>query len=229
MPNPLKYMGFSISAPSFAVDRFHPIYDDSAFKTWRFFMSRFCFLALAALLLATPALAQEKGVLFSPESLAGSAHPKITPFENGIEITSKWPTTITLGRVSLKDKKIDQSYIAYSADMQAVNITGKAYLEMWVRFESEGFFSSRGFDKPLDKDSGWRSFSTPLVLKKGAQPDEIVLNIRFDGAGTLRVRNVELAYLRGAGEAQAEEKSATEKPAQKQPADEKEKAEEKKE
>lgn len=190
---------------------------------------RFWVFAFAALLFATPALAQEKGVLLLAQPSVDTVSPKITPFETGIEITAKWPTAVSLGRVHLKDKKMDQSYITYSADLQGVNLSGTAFLEMAVQFKGKGYLFSRALDKPLDKDSGWRSFSTPFVLKEGVQPDEVVLNVRIEGTGTVRVRNVKLAYVRGAAPKTADEKAAAENAAQEEPEEKEEDKEEAKE
>lgn len=170
-------------------------------------MTNFIPLALALLLLASPAAAQEKGEIFgAPKPLPEASNPKITTHEDALQIESRWPTAITLARVNVKEKPLDQSYITYSADMSAVNFTGKAYLEMWVQFGKQGFLVSRNVETPLDKDSAWKGFATSIALPKDKQPDELVLNIRFEGIGTLRVKNVKVGYMRGAGPKEEEKK-----------------------
>lgn len=152
----------------------------------------FTALALCAFVFASaPAAGEGVTELFT----AGTVRPAdVTPLiaekDGALEINNAWPTTVRLANVDLKDKKIDQSVVAFTADMQAVNFTGKAYLEMWLHFPGKGFYFSRGLDNQLTEDSGWRTYGTTFVLKKNEQPDNVVLNLRFDGAGTVRVKNI---------------------------------------
>lgn len=176
----------------------------------------FTALALgAAIFAATPAMAEGETELFAAEAVKVSdVTPVVSEKDGVLEINNNWPTTIQLAKFDVKDKKIDQSVVRFTADVQAVNFTGKAFLEMWLHFPGKGFFFARGLDDALTADSGWRNLSAAFVLKKDEQPDDIVLNLRFGGAGTIRVKNLKVVSDTGAPPPAAASQE-TEKPVEK--------------
>lgn len=166
----------------------------------------FTALALGALVFASaPAAAEGVTELFAASTVRpADVTPLIAEKDGALEINNAWPTTVRLANFDLKDKKVDQSVVTFTADMQAVNFTGKAYLEMWLHFPGKGFYFSRGLDNQVTEDSGWRTYATSFVLKKDEQPDNVVLNLRFDGAGTVRVKNIRVTSNKGAPAQEAE-------------------------
>ena len=161
----------------------------------------FTALALGAFVFASTPATAEEGVteLFATEAVTASdVTPVMSEKEGVLQIDSAWPTTVRLAKFDVKDKKIDQSVVKFTADLQAVNFTGKAFLEMWLHFPGKGFFFARGLDNVLTQDSGWKSYSAAFVLKKDEQPDNVILNLRFGGAGTVRVKNLKVTSDAGA-------------------------------
>lgn len=151
----------------------------------------FTVLALGAFLFSAQPAAAEATELFSAKTVAAAdVTPKISDDEDALKIENKWPTTVRLANFDVSDKKIDESVVTFTAEMQGVNFVGAAYLEMWLHFPGKGFFFGRGLDNQLTQDGGWKQYSASFILKKGEQPDNVVLNLRFDGAGTVRIRNL---------------------------------------
>ena len=89
---------------------------------------------------------------------------------------------------------LEGTTLTYRARMKASAVTGKAYLEMWVRVPGRGEFFSRGLAQPLQGSSGWASYEIPFFLnEKGAKADLVKLNVAFEGGGgTVWVKDVEL-------------------------------------
>jgi len=89
---------------------------------------------------------------------------------------------------------LEGALLTYRARMKASGVTGKAYLEMWVRVPGRGEFFSRGLAQPLEGSSEWASYEIPFFLnEKGVQADLVKLGIAFEGGGgTVWVKDVEL-------------------------------------
>ena len=100
-----------------------------------------------------------------------------------VRITTKHPTTVCLGEVA--ELEVENAVLHYRANVKS-DIEGTAFLEMWVYFGAERYFS-RGLNDAVTGKSGWRVIQTPFLLKKGQQPDRVVLNIVVNGSGTLWV------------------------------------------
>lgn len=90
------------------------------------------------------------------------------------------------------DPGIERSMLTYSAELRTADLEGDAYLEMWCRFSGRGEFFSKGLHQKVKGTTGWSSYQVPFYLKAGQRPDVIRLNVAFEGAGTLWIRNIEL-------------------------------------
>ena len=129
-------------------------------------------------------------------SFAGSDAPiassGVTAAEGGwrIERTSSGP--VPLFEVP-EPNGLERAVLTYRAQMKAENVTGKAYLEMWVRVPGRGEFFSRGLAQPITGSSGWASYEIPFFLnEKGVRADLVKLNVTFEGGGTVWIKDVEL-------------------------------------
>ena len=89
---------------------------------------------------------------------------------------------------------LENVVLTYRAQMKAGDVTGKAYLEMWVRVPGRGEFFSRGLAQPLQGTSGWATYEIPFLLNEpGVAADLVKLNVAFDGGGgTVWLKDVEL-------------------------------------
>jgi hypothetical protein len=118
--------------------------------------------------------------------------------ERAITIDTKWPTTICITTVDLKDKHFDQTTMTFSAEMKSGDLTGAAYLEMWLHVPGspKNYFISRGLLRPLQKTSPltWSTFETSFTLSKNQVPDQAILNLVISGKGAVWLRNVKLTH-----------------------------------
>ena len=62
---------------------------------------------------------------------------------------------------------------------------------MWCVFGDQKFFS-RALNKQVGGSNDWQKISTPFLLKKGQNPDNIELNLVVDGVGTVWIDNIKL-------------------------------------
>jgi len=94
----------------------------------------------------------------------------------------------------VRDPGVENAVLTYRAQMKALDVAGKAYLEMWVRVPGRGEFFSRGLAQPLGGTSGWASYEIPFFLNEpGLRPDLVKLNVAFEGGGgTLWVKDIQL-------------------------------------
>ena len=85
---------------------------------------------------------------------------------------------------------VENTAIVYSAMVQAENLKGRCYLEMWCFFPGRGRYFSRGLDNALTGNNDWTKISTPFFLREGENPDSIYLNIVTQGSGTVYIDNI---------------------------------------
>ena len=116
----------------------------------------------------------------------------VTADEGGWRIERAAPGTVPLFEVPAPG--LGNAVVTYRARMRARDVTGKAYLEMWVRVPGRGEFFSRGLAQPLQGTSGWASYEIPFFLgEKGVTADLVKLNVAFEGGGgTVWIEDVEL-------------------------------------
>lgn len=89
---------------------------------------------------------------------------------------------------------LENAVVTYRARMKASDVTGTAYLEMWMRVPGRGEFFSRGLAQPLHGTSGWASYEIPFFLNEnGVAADLVKLNVAFEGGGgTVWIKDIEL-------------------------------------
>lgn len=114
----------------------------------------------------------------------------VTADQNGWRIESREKRTARLFEVP--NPGVEQCVLTYRARMKTANLQGAGYLEMWCRFPDRGEFFSRGLHHKVTGTTDWASYEAPFYLKKDQRPDLIKLNIVFEGAGTVWIKDVEL-------------------------------------
>jgi hypothetical protein len=90
------------------------------------------------------------------------------------------------------DVSIDNARLIYRARVKSKDVTGKAYLEMWVRVPGKGEFFSRGLQQPILGNTGWATRDIPFFLQKGQKADLIRLNMVIEGPGTVWIDDIRL-------------------------------------
>ena len=112
--------------------------------------------------------------------------------EGALRVETKWPVTINLAQLEVA---AENTVLTYAAELKALELSGAAYLEMWVHLPGEkgGWYFSRGLDNQLTKAGEWKNFSTPFMLKAGQAADKVTLNLVIKGAGVVLMRNAKLS------------------------------------
>ncbi len=115
----------------------------------------------------------------------GEGSLRITKIE-----TSTEPATIRLFETG--DVDVEEARLIYEAKLRTEGVEGKVYLEMWCHFPGGGEYFSRGLETPLTGTVDWTTTETPFLLKEGENPDNIRLNLVFDGTGTAWIDDIRL-------------------------------------
>jgi len=131
---------------------------------------------------AAPALADQPGLRFDPDVSSDGA--------GSIRIDATGPQTYTIREVGEVDA--ENATISYSAMLKTENLEGKAYIEMLCYFPEKGTFFSRALDSALTGTTDWTAVSAPFFLKKGENPDKVILNLVVDGKGTVWIDDIKL-------------------------------------
>jgi hypothetical protein len=132
------------------------------------------------------------GIITQPdENITMEIDPQISSDGNGsLRIHATGPVTVRLYEVG--DLDIENARLIYRARLRTENVTEKVYLEMWCHFAQAGDFFSRGLASALSGSNSWTTVETPFFLKAGENPDQIKLNLVFEGSGTVWVDDVQL-------------------------------------
>ena len=99
-------------------------------------------------------------------------------------------TVIELADVSIAAPKLPR--LSYRAKLRGQNVTGRAYLEMWVTVRDKGVFFSRALHSQLSGSSDWSTHEAPFFLEADQEPTRAKLNVVIEGAGTVWVDAVTL-------------------------------------
>ena len=98
--------------------------------------------------------------------------------------------TVRLFEVPLPN--VDDRVLHYRAKLKSEGVTGRAYLEMWVRAPNGRKYFSRGFTDAVSGTTDWVDARTPFLLREGEAADLAQLNLVVEGDGTVWVKDVEL-------------------------------------
>ncbi|MDA1278325.1 MAG: hypothetical protein O2960_30395 [Verrucomicrobia bacterium] len=86
----------------------------------------------------------------------------------------------------------DQCMITYRCQLSTEDLKSSVYQEMWCRISGRGEFFSRGLHQKVKGTNNYRSLEVPFYLKKDQTPDLLKLNLVFEGAGTARLKDIEV-------------------------------------
>jgi hypothetical protein len=101
-------------------------------------------------------------------------------------------TTQTFRLFEVSNPGVERCRAFYRARLKSEGLVGRAYLEMWCQFPSQGEFFSRGLDNSISGSSDWATCQTPFFLKAGERPDLIRLNLVVEGRGKVFIKDIEL-------------------------------------
>ena len=107
-----------------------------------------------------------------------------------LRVETNGPTVIRLFEV--RGLNVDKARLAYRASVRTEKVKGKVYLEMWLRFQGQGEYFSRGLQNPLTGTNEWSTLETPFFLKKGDRPDMARLNLVVEGPGVIWIDDIRL-------------------------------------
>jgi len=125
------------------------------------------------------------------ENLVLEIDPQISADGNGsLRIDAAGPATVHLYEAG--DLDVEDARLIYRAKLRTENVTEKVYLELWCHFPEAGEFFSRGLAAALSGSNSWMTAETPFFLKAGQNPDQIKLNLVFEGTGTVWIDDVRL-------------------------------------
>ena len=98
----------------------------------------------------------------------------------------------TVRLFEITDPGVEQCLVAFRARLRTERLIGRAYLEMWCRLPGRGEFFSRGLHQTVKGTTDWVSCEIPFYLRRGQRPDLIKLNVVVEGAGRVRLRDLEV-------------------------------------
>ena len=87
---------------------------------------------------------------------------------------------------------VEGCLLTYRAQLRTEGVEKGAFLEMWCRVPGRGEFFSKGLHDKLHGTTDWSSHEIPFLLKQGQDTDLVRLNLAFERAGTVWIRDVEL-------------------------------------
>lgn len=80
---------------------------------------------------------------------------------------------------------------SYEAEVASDSLAGQAYLEMWMVVKGQAYFS-RALNDTFSGSQTARMTATPFFLKADEPAEAARLGIRFEGPGTITIREMEL-------------------------------------
>jgi hypothetical protein len=107
-----------------------------------------------------------------------------------LEVRTTRSATVHLFDVPVS--KLEQCVILYRARIKAESLKSSAYAEMWCHVAGHGKFFSKGLDQRVSKIGEWQTVEIPFYLTSGQQADLLNLNLVFDGAGVVRLKEIEI-------------------------------------
>ena len=110
--------------------------------------------------------------------------------QGSLRILVKKPRTIKLYETG--DLDAETCRLIYEASVRTRDVVGKVYLEMMCVFKGKGEYFSRGLQDAADGSTDWRPMRTVFFLKRGENPDNVLLNLVVNGTGTVWIDDVKL-------------------------------------
>jgi hypothetical protein len=103
-------------------------------------------------------------------------------------------TVIELADVPIEAPKLPR--LSYRAKLRAENVSGRAYLEMWVRVREKGAdkgeYFSRALHSQISGTSDWSTHEAPFFFEADQELTRAKLDLVIEGSGTVWVDDVTL-------------------------------------
>ncbi len=105
-----------------------------------------------------------------------------------VNVTAK--DTVRILELSLKN--VEQCLLGLKFQMSSSDVEVGAYPEMWVKVGGVGEAFSKGLNFRLKGTNDWTTCELPFYLKKGQPATLLKLNVVFEGAGSILLKDIEL-------------------------------------
>jgi hypothetical protein len=140
----------------------------------------------------------------APAAAAPASSPVIAPAQKAISkdqdtsgelrVIAKEPSTIKLAEFDVAAENLQNTMLVYFVEVKALDLSAPAYLEILVHLQGEKdeWIDAHEPGNWLTKAGDWQKFAVPYLLRSGQIPDKIVLNLVFDGKGSVLMRNLRL-------------------------------------
>ena len=126
---------------------------------------------------------------FSPSDkpVAGSA------WWSGSELIVEAADAGSIALFDLLLPNIERCRITYRVTIDADALKAPVYPELWCRIPERGLFFSRGVDRKVSGHVEGVELEIPFYLEAGQRADLIHLNLAFDGARAVRLRDIRVS------------------------------------
>ena len=132
----------------------------------------------------------------SPRSVAPQPGARFDPDvssdgRGSLRVDASGERTVTLlADVPIEAPKLPR--LSYRARLRGERLTGRAYLEMWVRVKEGEESVARALHAPLSGTSDWSTHDASFFLAEGQEATRVQLNVVVEGSGTVWVDAVTL-------------------------------------
>jgi hypothetical protein len=107
-----------------------------------------------------------------------------------LQVEASAASTKSLFDVPLE--RLDQCLLTYRFRIKCNHLTAAVYPELWCRIPEKGQFFSRGVDRKIRGTHDWTEVEIPFHLEPGQPADLVHLNLVFEGAGKVELREIEV-------------------------------------
>lgn len=100
------------------------------------------------------------------------------------------------GSIALFDlplPNLERCRITYRFTIDADALKAAVYPKLWCRIPERGLFFSRGVDRKVSGQVEGAELEIPFYLEAGQRADLLHLNLAFEGAGAVRLRDIRVS------------------------------------
>jgi hypothetical protein len=108
----------------------------------------------------------------------------------GTELVVRTPAAETVRLFEVPLKGHEQCQLTYRLRIATDALKASVYPEMWCRIPGFGECFSKGLHQKVSGSNDWVSLEIPFYLKAGQSPDLLKLNLVFEGAGAVRLKEI---------------------------------------
>lgn len=110
--------------------------------------------------------------------------------DHAIAVTGTAKDTVRVLELPLKN--VEQCMLGLRFSMSSSDVKVGAYPEMWVKVEGFGEAFSKGLNFRMKGTNDWSTCELPFYLRQGQSATLFKLNVFFQGAGTVLIKDIEL-------------------------------------